>query len=382
VVLFVDELVGRGGTETHVVSLGRALRLRQHPVEVWTLALSAPLRGMLEAAQVPVRTFSGGRSMARGLPSLLGRLRAEARRFGQGRAFVLQSYHVGADLLSALLGRLVPEAVVLSTRRDMGFTRSRGHDLALWAASGGVAQVLAVSEPVRWAVTAREAVDPRQVEVIHNGVDTARFRPAQGPEEALARQRLRASLGHGPQEVLLACVGSFQPIKGQGTLLEAMALLSPRAPSLRLLLVGGRAEYRAHHVALAERLGLGGVVQFLGERGDMEALLRACDLFALPSWSEGFSNAVLEAMASGLPVVATEVGGNLAAISPAVGALVPPGDPARLARALEPLCVDAERRRGAGQAARRAAVEVFDLERMVDHYLRAWRGALARAASR
>lgn len=378
VILLVDELIGRGGTEMHLISLARALKARGHLVEIWTFRLSPQMQEVVEPTGVPVQVFPVRGVLSAQLPLLLRRLRAHARALLGDQPFVLQSYHIAADITAASLAYLLPQAAVVSTRRDMGFTRKAIHDLVLRALDGRVERVLAVSDSVKWAVARREGQDPRGVEVIHNGVDTQSFRPARSRAEVLARQQLRAELGHGPEDVLLVCVGSFQPVKGQGSLLEAMVRLHQRAPRVRALLVGGRPDYRAHHVRLAERLGLSGAVQFLGERSDIAEILRASDIFVLPSWSEGFSNAVLEAMASGLPVVTTDVGGNRAAVTPELGAVVPPGDAARLARALEPLCLDDERRKKAGQAARRAAVEVFDLERMVDRYLASHREALRR----
>ncbi len=385
VVLMVDELLGLGGTEMHLVALARSLKARGHRIEIWTFRISEALRAQLDPTGVPIKIFPMRGVFSVDLPGLLRRVRMEAARFGQGKPFVLQSYHIGADLVASLLAPMLNEAVVISTRRDMGFTRKTVHDLALRALGRSVKQVLVVSEEVKWAVSAREGLDPRHVQVIHNGVDTARFHPARTKAELAQRRDLRGRYGCDEQSIVAVSVGSFQTVKGQGTVIRAFARMCQGEEAWRsrlsLFLVGGR-EYRLVHERFVQKLGLAERIHFLGERGDVDQILRAGDLFVLPSWSEGFSNALLEAMSTGLPVVTTQAGGARAAVSPEMGVVVPAGNPARMRRALESLCVDDAHRAKCAAAARRRAIEVFDLERMVQSYQDVHRAALARQYGR
>jgi glycosyltransferase involved in cell wall biosynthesis len=148
-----------------------------------------------------------------------------------------------------------------------------------------------------------------------------------------------------------------------------VALANRRSPGcLRLQLIGEGPE-RVALEAHAERLGLAGCVQLCGLTADVGERLRAADLFVLPSRAEGLSNALLEAMAHGLPVVVSDVPGNVDVVDDGVDGLVSPvGDPAALADRLEQLVADEPLRRRLGTAARAKIEAVYDLELVVDSY--------------
>ena len=204
--------------------------------------------------------------------------------------------------------------------------------------------VTAPAESVRRHVHAVERCRPKKIVVIPNGVDLERFRGVQPASTAALELP-----GPGP---ILGSVGRLSPKKGQATLLEAAALVLRRRPDVTFVLVGDgpqRAELGAH----AERLGLDGRLRFLGLVEDPIPLLPRMDIFVLPSHMEGMSNALLEAMAAGRPVVATNVGGNAEVVQDGVtGLLVPPRDPQRLAEALLTLLDDPARAAAMGAAGR------------------------------
>jgi len=151
--------------------------------------------------------------------------------------------------------------------------------------------------------------------------------------------------------------------KGHKELLEAMAGLKERYPVQALIVGGGRREDEIK--VLAAGLGLAAQAHFLGQRQDVPDLLQAMDIFVLPSYSEGVSLALLEAMAAGLPVIATAVGGTPEVVTDGVtGLLIPPRDAAALAGALERLLGDPAGARQLGENARRHVREHFSLERL------------------
>jgi sugar transferase (PEP-CTERM/EpsH1 system associated) len=218
-----------------------------------------------------------------------------------------------------------------------------------------------------------------RVSRICNGVDSVRFSPS-----ARGRERLAGSPFDASRHLVVGTVGRLQAIKDQITLARGFAQLcrqeSPVAADARLMIVGDgplRTELEAEIV----RLGIGDRVWLAGERADVPDVMRAMDLFVLPSRAEGISNTVLEAMASGLPVVATAVGGNPELVAHGrTGLLVPPSDPQALADALAHYLVHPERRRQHGAAGRRRVEAEFSLERMVAGYERLYRDALERAS--
>ena len=228
---------------------------------------------------------------------------------------------------------------------------------------------IAVSRDIeRWLVQ-RVGVRPERVTQIYNGVDHDRFRPGSVKPLAL----LPAQFGGADGILVAGTVGRLTPVKDQQTLLRAAALLREYQPELaarlRLILVGD-GPLRCDLESLSRQLGLENVVWMAGDRQDVPDLLRLMDVFVLPSLGEGISNTVLEAMASGLPVVATAVGGNLELVEDGVnGALVPASDPGSLCAALAGLLVDDERRVRCGKAAHDFVESRFDWGRTVENYM-------------
>jgi sugar transferase (PEP-CTERM/EpsH1 system associated) len=216
-------------------------------------------------------------------------------------------------------------------------------------------------------------VEPTRIDRIYNGVDTQRFAPG--------AKGLRAVLPPGfagAQELVFGTVGRLQRVKDQRTLLDAFARLRARAPSLpmRLVIIGDgplRSELQGaiHALRLDEHVWLGGA------RDDVAELLRAIDVFVLPSLAEGISNTILEAMASGLPVIASNVGGNPElVVQGETGNLVAPASAEELTVAMADYAKDRQMAAAHGAAGRLRAEAQFSLERMVDRYLALYESSL------
>jgi glycosyltransferase involved in cell wall biosynthesis len=191
-------------------------------------------------------------------------------------------------------------------------------------------------------------------------VDTRLFAPG-------GRPAARAALGIGSEHLVIGTVGRLDPVKDQVGLLKAFSRLTddPRA----FLLIVGDGPCRQELEATIGALGLGDRVRLLGERDDVPAVLSAMDVFVLCSVGEGISNAILEAMATGLPVVATRVGGNPELVTDgSTGFLVEPRSPAGLAARLRRYLEDPMLPAHHGRAAREHAEAEFSLERMVGAY--------------
>jgi glycosyltransferase involved in cell wall biosynthesis len=206
--------------------------------------------------------------------------------------------------------------------------------------------------------------------VIYNGVDTERFRPA--PNLADDREALRAGLGLPRDRVLFTTVAGLAPVKNHLGLLDAIAAHRRAEPdsSALFLFVGAGAMHAPIEQRIAE-LGLGGQVILQGPSDRVPEILAASDAFILPSTLEGMSNAILEAMASGLPVIALHVGGNPELVRDGItGLLCAPGDSAEagLATAIGSLTADPQRRREMGVQGRLRAESVFGMDLMVRRY--------------
>lgn len=209
-------------------------------------------------------------------------------------------------------------------------------------------------------------VPENKVLQVYNGVDTSRFHPG------TAAQAVTGCPFSRPAHWLVGTVGRMQAVKDQPTLVRAFirALeIEPRCRErLRLILVGD-GPLRAACRQLLETAGIGELAWLPGERSDVPEIMRGLDCFVLPSLAEGISNTILEAMACGLPVIATQVGGNADLVDTGTtGEITPAADPEAMARAILRLTGDAGRACDMGRAGRRIVEEKFSMSAMVAAY--------------
>lgn len=261
---------------------------------------------------------------------------------------------------------------------DLHGTRRR-HRVLRRALGPLVSRYVAVSRDIARWLEHDLGVAPARVTQVYNGVDTTRFRPEPGARAAVLPEGFA-----GPDCIVLGAVGRMTGIKDPVTLARAFVGLLATEPDararLRLVLVGDGPELPAVRAVLAQA-GCADLAWLPGARDDVPALLRAFDVYVLSSLNEGISNTILEAMASGLPVVATRVGGNAELVrDEECGLLVPPGDPGTLAVALRRYVRDPLLRGAHARAARARAVADFSMEAMVRGYLSVYDGLLERAA--
>ncbi|WP_076344162.1 glycosyltransferase [Paludisphaera borealis] len=211
-------------------------------------------------------------------------------------------------------------------------------------------------------VTSHRIVPRRKIRLIFNGIDMARFR------EPCVPDAVRSELGISPESPVIGTVGRLSEIKRQDVLIQAFARIRQRVPSAHLILVGD-GPLRQSLGELAVALGLGDGVHFVGFRPHSAPYLRAMDVFALTSRSEGMPQAVLEAQIVGVPVVVNRVGGLPELIDHGrTGLLVEPGNELELAESLLSLLSDPERRRQMSEAGRREVESRYDIGRMADEY--------------
>jgi L-malate glycosyltransferase len=231
------------------------------------------------------------------------------------------------------------------------------------------AAIFAVSENLRGHMIA-EGLPPSRIRVLHNGID------AGAVPSPRTRRAARGALGIGDDTPVVGTVSRLDHVKDFGTLIEAFQLLRRSEPAARLVIIGDGPE-SARLERRAAEIGAGDGVLFVGHRDDARDLLAAFDVYANSSLYEGISLTILEAMATGLPVVATRVGGTPEIIDhQRTGLLVPMRSPVELASACASLLASPTSSRSLGQAARRCVETRFSLQRMTAGYLAAYRDAL------
>jgi sugar transferase (PEP-CTERM/EpsH1 system associated) len=234
---------------------------------------------------------------------------------------------------------------------------------------------IAVSRELASYLTGRVRVPVDRVSLIGNGVDAVRFHPAATP-----RIPVEGMPFTDPSLWLVGTVGRMESVKDQTNLvrafIRAVQIDAEAKRRMRLLLVGDGPQRQEVERAIDEA-GVRALVWLAGERSDIPEILRGFDLFVLPSLAEGISNTILEAMASGLSVVATKVGGNPELLEPGLtGELVPPADPESLARAILRYFKDPRAARRHGSAGRSRVERQYSLDRMIADYDRLYRRLL------
>jgi glycosyltransferase involved in cell wall biosynthesis len=343
-VLHVTPGLDLGGLEKLLVEFARHADRRRYTLQFVSLGTRGEFGAALESCGWPVTALGQGLGLR---PGLVPRLAALCRRW---RPDVVHTHNTRALVYAGPAARLarVPWHVHTWHGRDLlGALREK---LLLRLAGKLPDRVVAVSEDAA-RLMVREGIGAARVRTIWNGIDLERFAYA-GPCPG------------GP----LVTVARLSPEKDVATLVRAAARICRERPGLALE-VAGDGPCLPQLRGLAHELGLNGNVRFLGQVGDVAGLLARASLFVLPSLTEGVSLTLLEAMARGLPVVATNVGGNPEVVADGqTGLLVPPGDPEALTRAVLQVESDAEAGRRMGDAGRRRVEQHFDVRGMVAAY--------------
>ena len=364
VCLLIGQL-GPGGAEKQVAVLGQGLRQRGVDVSVLVLFEGGPREESLRAAGVPVVSLGFRRRSAgwRMVPANLAAFARLVRLLRRAHPDVVHAFLFHSYVIAAPAARLARVPVVVAGRRSLGdFKQGRRAALALERVVTRMTDLLVANAHAVAADTRRtEGVPDGKIAVVYNGLPAGAFDPAEPADVDT------------PLPVVL-CVANLRTYKGHRYLLDAAALLRARGTPCTVVLAGDGSEGPALR-RQARDLGLD--VRFLGVRGDVERLLARADVVVLPSLTEGLSNAVMEAMAAGRPVVATDVGGT-AELLRGRGVLVPPGDPMALADGLHTLLSDpAEAARLAG-AARAWSREHLRFDAMVDRHIAIYSNLLER----
>lgn len=291
--------------------------------------------------------------------SKVAQLRVVTKFLRTVRPDVLHTHNAYAHLYGSVSARLAGIKTVVHTRHGLALTGG-AHEAQLFRLSCFLSDaVVCVSDDVR-ALSVAQGCSTTKCHRIWNGVDTTVFHSA---------ERQSAST--------LISVGRLEAVKDFPTLLRAVALARAEHPHVEVVLVGAGRE-RASLESMARELGLTGCARFLGERNDVADLLRTSAVLVNSSRSEGVALALLEAMASGIPVIATSVGGSTEVVQDGVtGFLVPPGNPSALATAISKAIADPARLAEMGRAARVRVTEHFDIRRMVADYERLYAQARA-----
>lgn len=370
-VLFVLGSLAVGGTETQLALLAEGLTMRGWAVEIFLLEKSGALIERLEQAGVQVS--DGGYATGRGpkIGKLVSVIGCELRLFWRAlrsRPDVMHGFLPLANFMSALAARITFIPLLVTSKRALGNHQER---LKVWKRLDRTANALsdvvtANSQAVARDTEARDNYDASRIVVIPNGLDFSRLDAAAGH-----RDEARDDLGLSSSDVAVVMVANLIHYKGHLDLIEAFARVASGDPRLKLFLIGQDRGVAKDLISRAAQLGVTDRINLLGSRDDVPRLLSAMDLGVLSSHEEGFSNALLEKLAAGLPVVATDAGGNREALAGMPDCvLVRPHDADDLARGLAEVIGSLGADDRNRKIRQRSIHERYSVDAMVDAYER------------
>lgn len=355
-----------GGAERQMVELAIGLHRRAHRVRVAVFYARGALTSELQNAGVEIVDLR--KSGRWHLLAFLIRTIHVLRRLNPD---IIYSFLGGANVVAALARPFAASKIIWSVRNS-AFDNSVSHWLAdlsyrLEAVLAGRPKAIIANSSAGRTFAISRGFAAQRIEVVPNGIDTEWFKP-----DAVLRRDQRRKLGLRAEDIAVGVLGRLNATKDFPTFLRAIALLAGTMPKARFLCVGG-GEERDRLERLARELGIANRLLFTGEL-DAAAALNAFDIFCSPSVTEGFSNAIAEAMACGLPCIVTDVGDSAMIVGDA-GIVVPPSSPEALAKAIEQQI----RNLGAHDPARprRRIVDNFSMDAMVERTLDVFRAVLA-----
>ncbi len=264
---------------------------------------------------------------------------------------VVHTHNIYPHLYGTIAARLAGVPVVINTRHGQRIGQDWKSRMIFRLASTWVDRIVAVSDDAAALCVEKDGIPSSKVLRIWNGIDASDF-------------AFRGSSG----KPLAVCVARLAPEKDLATLIRAIAIASQSVPALQLRIIGD-GEMRSHLKRLVCELSISEKVEFLGERENVPELLGTCGFYVSSSLSEGISLTILEAMAVGLPVIATNVGGNPEiVVEPETGMLVKVANPECLAKAMVQMCQRSSSWGAMGQAGRKRVTDYFGVRMMANQY--------------
>jgi glycosyltransferase involved in cell wall biosynthesis len=352
-----------GGGERIVLRLAGLLPKYGYRVSILTFFVHPHCNG-IESASCPIYVLPLQRTYD--LHALKGAF--EFRRFLRSQNIkIVQTFFESSDIWAGFVTKVTSHAKLIWSRRDMGILRTRKHQIAYRLMARVPDAVFSVSEQVGRHCIEVDRIDPSRIHTIYNGLDFA----GEGTAGRVAKV---------PGEVRVVTVGNIRRVKGHDIFIKAAAGIMSRYPAVSFSIAGEVLEqdYFDELQTLVRDLNLVDQFSFAGGVVDTQKFLSDADIFVLPSRSEGFSNAIVEAMAASLPVVATDVGGNAEAVRDGVtGFIVPADDPTALSAAIIRLLSDPLQARAMGIVGKSVVAELFTTEAMMRRIVAIYQELLA-----
>jgi glycosyltransferase involved in cell wall biosynthesis len=362
ILLLTDIFHGMGGSERNITQLLEGIDKNKFKLYVARFASAHLPEGMKDKDVVIMNLNGAGIYTISGLRNLVF-----LKRFVREKEIsLILTYHESSDFYGLALS-FICNIPVISSRRDMSFKTKPHHRLAYRLGGKYFDSAIAVSNAVREEVIRRSWFREGRTFTIYNGINTANYGSTQDGVS------LKKKLGIHPKYPVVGMVANIRRIKGYRYFLEASSIIHRYNRNVQFLVVGNDWTEPGFTITelkrYGEKMGVSQNLHFLGEREDVADLVSLFDVAVLASLSEGFSNVILEYMASSKPVVATQVGGNPEiVVHGETGLLVPPADAQALADAILSILEDEEAASRYGTAGKKRVEDKFGLGRMIRQY--------------
>lgn len=344
-ILYLVVGLGIGGTEIQLLELLKKLNREKYNPTVCSIKEKGVLADDIERIGIKIESLSiRNRFNFLALPRLVRILRREG-------IDILHTFLFWANILGRLAGRITRVPIIVSGEEGINLRKKKIAILIDRLTSRWVDKIVVVSKAIKNTLVAREKISSEKIEVIYNGIDLRNF---------------KADYKKGGKSVpKVGIVGRLHPDKGHRYFLKAAAQTIKKKPKVEFLIVG-HGPLREELEDLSNELGLSDKVVFAGGRRDIPQIMFSLDILVLSSLEEGLGNVLLEAMASGKPVVATKVGGvPEIVLDGETGILVPSKNPDALAQAILKLLMNPALAKEMGRAGRRRVKKYFTIDRMV-----------------
>lgn len=356
----IDFWASPGGTERHLSYLVSSLdnaRFKCHVVifNYQPNALVEKARTLgIEIVHLPVARYYTPNALVQGV-KLFRFIRAR-------RIDVVQTFHYKSDIYGAVIAWLAGVRRIIASKRDAADYKGRFRFFMHKLVRPITQKYIAVSEVVAQVIRNKEKVRADKISVIYNGVDLSNY----SVPDAQTKAQAKTALGFAPGDFVIGMSAWFRPEKDHQLLVDAYLEISERAPNAKLAFVGGGPLFEHYRQWVAERK-LEQRIKLVGAVDDVRTYLRAFDVACLvPRINEGFSNSILEKMATGLPVIVTDVGGNKEAVAQGTnGYVIAPTDRQQLVQHLLTLYRDNELRARMSGASRERVEQLFSLQEMI-----------------
>jgi L-malate glycosyltransferase len=363
VLILTDTFNGMAGSERNITQLMNGIDKAQFTLSLACIYSGSLAQSMREEGHSIYDLHRGGIYTINGLKNILF-LR---RLIKEKQIDLIVTYHEASDFYGLLLAKMC-RVPIISSRRDMGFKTRPHHQLAYKLMGRLFDRELTVCYAVKEEMIKQGWFPADRIYPVYNGVDL-RVYGKNGNDLDLIKRNIGIESGRP----VVGIIANMRKIKGIQYFIEAASSLHKQQEEVEFVIIGGDTLDPGYTIkdmqAMAEKLGVSRNVHFLGRRGDIPELISIFDVAVVASLSEGFSNTIIEYMASSKPVVATRVGGNAEAVLHGqTGLLVSPEDPEELAEAVWLLLRDKETALQFGAAGRKRAEERFSLGHMIKNY--------------